>query len=151
MTEPTFDHEQGDVDRQSIPDLAFSHQIAKSLGGSKRQARDQWLCTVRSISQNMAKGTGKQSLKNKSRLFDVVRGSALECVPMRDILRVCDAIDDDSNWCWKTDPIWRDSRFRRLIQISRRVSKERYECEYRPGPSGLSTSTIPPPKLDVPS
>jgi hypothetical protein len=43
MAEPIFDHEQLDVYRLSIEYFAFSYKIAKSLGGTSRQARDQWL------------------------------------------------------------------------------------------------------------
>jgi hypothetical protein len=34
MPEPTFDNERLDVGRVSIEHVAFSYQIAKSLGGS---------------------------------------------------------------------------------------------------------------------
>jgi four helix bundle protein len=44
--------------------VAFSYQIAKSLSGSNRQARDQWLRAAQSIPLNIADGNGKQSLKD---------------------------------------------------------------------------------------
>jgi four helix bundle protein len=51
--------------------VAFSYKIAKSLGGSNRQARDQWLRAAQSIPLNMAEGKGKQSLKDKNRFFEI--------------------------------------------------------------------------------
>ena len=87
MTEPTFDHERLDVYRLSIAYVAFSYQIAKSLSGSNRQARDQWLRAAQSIPLNIAEGNGKQSLKDKNRFFEIVRGSALECAAIHDVLR----------------------------------------------------------------
>ena len=153
MTEPTFDHERLDVYRLSIAYVAFSYQIAKSLSGSNRQARDQWLRAAQSIPLNIAEGNGKQSLKDKNRFFEIARGSALECAAIHDVLRVCDAIDDDSNCRGKTDLKRIVSMLTRLIQRTNGVSEERieYEYEYRPDSSGLSTSTIPPPKPHEPS
>ena len=153
MTEPTFDHERLDVYRLSIAYVAFSYQIAKSLNGSNRQARDQWLRAAQSIPLNIAEGNGKQSLKDKNRFFEIARGSALECAAIHDVLRVCDAIDDDSNCRGKTDLKRIVSMLTRLIQRTNGVSEERieYEYEYRPDSSGLSTSTILPPKRDEPS
>jgi len=79
MTAPLFDHTRCDVDRLSIDYVAFSYQIARSLRGSNRQARDQWLRAAQSISLNITEGNGKQSLKDKDRFFEITRGSALEC------------------------------------------------------------------------
>jgi hypothetical protein len=58
MTEPTFDHERLDVYRLTIAYVAFSYQIAKSISGSDRQARDQWLRAAQSIPLNIAEGDG---------------------------------------------------------------------------------------------
>jgi hypothetical protein len=81
MPASTFDHERLDVCRLSIEYVAFSYKIAKSLGGSNRQARDQWLRAAQSIPLNIAEGNGKQSLKEKNdsskflvgRLWNVLR------------------------------------------------------------------------------
>jgi four helix bundle protein len=88
MTEPTFDHERLDGYRLSIAYVALSYQIAKSLSGSNRQARDQWLLAAQSIPLNIAEGNGKQSLKDKNRFFEIARGSALECAAIHDVLGV---------------------------------------------------------------
>ena len=131
MTEPIFDHERLDVYRLSIDYVAFSHRIAKSLGGTNRHARDQWLRAAQSIPLNIAEGNGKQSLKDKNRFFEIARGSALECAAIHDVLLVCDAIDDDSNCRGKTDIKRIVSMLTRLIQRTHGVSEDRIEYEYR--------------------
>ena len=123
MTEPTFDHERLDVYRPSSAYVAFSYQIAKSLSGSNRQARDQWLRAAQSIPLNIAEGNGKQSLKDKNRFFEIARGTALECAAIHDVLRVCDAIDDDSSCHGKTDLKRIVSMLTRLIQRTNGVSE----------------------------
>ena len=130
MAEPTFDHERLDVYRLSIEYVAFSYKIAKSLGGTNRQARDQWLRAAQSIPLNIAEGNGKQSLKDKNRFFEIARGSALECAAIHDVLRVCDAIDDDSNCRGKTDLQRIVSMLTRLSLRTTGVSEDRIEYEY---------------------
>ncbi len=56
MPEPTFDHERRDVDRLSIDYVAFSFQVARTLQGVNRQARDPWLRAAQSIPLNVAEG-----------------------------------------------------------------------------------------------
>lgn len=131
MAEPTFDHERLDVYRLSIEYVAFSYQIAKSLAGTNRQARDQWLRAAQSIPLNIAEGNGKQSLKDKNRFFEIARGSALECAAIHDVLRVCDAIDIDSNCRGKSELKRIVSMLTRLIQRTAGVSEDRIEYEYR--------------------
>ena len=75
MAEPTFDHERLGVYRLSIEYVAFSYKIAKSLGGTDRQARDQWPRSARSIPLTIAEGNGKQSLKDKKTNPRSTRGS----------------------------------------------------------------------------
>ena len=129
MTEPTFDHERLDVYRLSMAYVAFSYQIAKPLSRSNRQARDPWLRAAQPIPLNIAEGNGKQSLKDKNRFFEIARRSALECAAIHDVLRVCDAIDDDSNCRGKTDLKRIVSMLTRLIQRTNGVSEWRLEYE----------------------
>jgi four helix bundle protein len=131
MAQPTFDHERLDVYRLSIDYLAFSYQIAKGLTGVNRPARDQWPRAAQSIPLNIAEGNGKQSLKDKNRFFEIARGSALECASIHDVLRACDAIDDDSNGHGKRDLKRIVSMLSRLIQRTAGASEDRIEYEYR--------------------
>jgi four helix bundle protein len=133
MTEQTFDHERLDVYRLAIEYVAFSYGIAKTLSGTHRPARDQWLRAAQSIPLNIAEGNGKQSLKDKNRYFEIARGSALECASIHDVLRVCDAVDDNTNRRGKSDLKRIVSMLTRLIQRTEAVSEPsiEYEYEYR--------------------
>jgi four helix bundle protein len=133
MAEPAFDHERLDVYRLSIDYVAFSYRIAKSLSGVNRPARDQWLRAAQSIPLNIAEGNGKQSLKDKNRFIEIARGSALECASIHDVLRVCDAIDNESNLRGKSDLKRIVSMLTRLIQRTEAIAEDRidYEYEYR--------------------
>jgi four helix bundle protein len=111
--------------------VAFSFGIAKTLGGINRQARDQWLRAAQSIPLNIAEGNGKQSLKDKNRFFEIARGSALECAAIHDVLRVCDAVDEESYRRGKSDLKRIVSMLTRLIQRNGAVSEESIEYEYR--------------------
>jgi four helix bundle protein len=130
MAEPTFDHERLDVYRLSIDYVAFSYRIAKSLSGANRPARDQWLRAAQSIPLNIAEGNGKQSLRDKNRFFEIAGGSALECASIHDVLRVCDAIDEESNLRGKSDLKRIVSMLTRLIQRTEAVAEDRIEYEY---------------------
>ena len=114
MNEPIFDHEKLDVYRLSIEYVAFSHAIASRLTGNNRHARDQWLRAAQSVPLNIAEGNGKHSLKDRSRFFDIARGSALECAAVHDILLVCKAIDPDENLTGK-------SQLRRMVAMLTRL------------------------------
>jgi four helix bundle protein len=109
-----------------------SHTTSQNpSGGTNRQARDQWLRAAQSVPLNIAEGNGKQSLNDKNRFFEIARGSALECAAIHDVLRVCDAIDDDTNCRGKTDLRRIVSMLTRLIQRTSGVSEERIEYKYR--------------------
>ncbi len=130
MAEPTFDHERLDVYRLSIDYVAFSYRIAKSLSGINRPAREQWLRAAESIPLNIAEGNGKQSLKDKNRFFEIARGSALECASIHDVLRVGEAVDEESNLRGKSDLKQIVSMLTRLIQRTEAVGEDRIEYEY---------------------
>lgn len=88
MVDPIFDHDKLDVYRLAIEYVAGSFGIAKELSGLHRHARDQWVRAAQSIPLNIAEGNGKRSLKDRSRFFDIARGSALECAAIQDVLIV---------------------------------------------------------------
>jgi four helix bundle protein len=130
MAEPTFDHERLEVYRLSIEYVAFSFRIATSLGGVNRQTRDPWLRAAQSIPLIIAEGNGKQSLRDKNRFFEIARGSALECSAIHDVLRVCDAITDESNTIGKSNLKRIVSMLTRRIQRTDNVAEDRIEYEY---------------------
>ena len=133
MAEPIFDHERLDVYRLSIYYVASSYRIAKSLSGVHRPARDQWLRAAQTIPLDIAEGNGKQSLKDKSRFFEIGRGSARECASIHDVLRACDVIDDEIDHLGKSDLKRIVSMLTRLNQRTQTVAEEtiEYEYEYR--------------------
>ncbi|MEY2727087.1 MAG: hypothetical protein RLZZ458_2954 [Planctomycetota bacterium] len=81
--------------------------------------------------REIAEGNGKQSLKDKNRSSEIARGSALECAPIHDVLRVCDAIDDEPMDAEKGNLKRIVSMLTRLIQRATGVSEDRIEYEYR--------------------
>ena len=131
MSEPIFDHERLDVYRLSIEYVATSFRVAKSLNGSLRHARDQWLRAAQSIPLNIAEGNGKQGLKDKNRLFEIARGSALECAAIHDILFSFDAIDAETNQVGRSTLKRIVSMLTRLIQRTENVAEGSIEYEYR--------------------
>lgn len=97
MPEPTFDHEKLDVYRLAIEYVAIAHGIARSMEGTDRHLRDQWLRASQSIPLNIAEGNGKQSLREKGRFFEFARGFALECAAIHDILAALSIIEPEDN------------------------------------------------------
>jgi four helix bundle protein len=131
MTEPIFDHERLDAYQLAIEYVASSYRTAKSLNGPECHARDQWLRAAQSIPLNIAEGNGKQSLKDKSRFFEIARGSALECAAIHDVLNSFKAIDSEVNRTGKANLKRIVSMLTRLIQRAGSVSEQAVEYEYR--------------------
>ena len=79
------DHEKLDVYRESI---AFCGWVGEFLGtiSTKAAAKEQLDRASTSIPLNIAEGNGKFSAKDRSRFFEVARGSALECAACLDVL-----------------------------------------------------------------
>jgi four helix bundle protein len=76
-----LDHEKLDVYRESI---AFCGWVDQFLGTIS--AKEQLDRGSTSIALNIAEGNGKFSAKDRSRFFEVARGSALECAACLDVL-----------------------------------------------------------------
>ena len=131
MFQPIFDHERLDVYRLAIDYVASSFRVAKSLSGTERHARDQWLRAAQSIPLNIAEGNGKKSLKDKNRFFEIARGSALECAAIHDVLVSYEAIDLELNRVGKTNLKRIVSMLTRLIQRTETVAECSIEYEYR--------------------
>jgi len=136
MTEPVCDHERLDVYRLVADYVATTYKIAKSLRGTERHARDQWLRAAQSIPLtiplNIAEGNGKQSLKDKNRFFEIARGSALECTAIQDILLSFEAIDEEVNRTNKIKLKRIVSMLTQLVQRNESVSENltEYECRF---------------------
>ena len=113
-----FDHDKLDVYRLSIEYVAMSFDVADSLDGHYRHARDQWLRAAQSIPLNIAEGNGKRSLKDRARFLDIARGSALECAAVQDVLAATSGIDPDHHRVFKMILVRIVSMLTRLIARS---------------------------------
>jgi four helix bundle protein len=87
-----FGHEQLDGYRISIRYVTWAYQVAKSLKGNDRPARDQLLRASPSIPLNIAEGNGKGTNADRRRCFEIARGSASECVSIQDCLDACEGL-----------------------------------------------------------
>jgi four helix bundle protein len=89
-----FDHEKLDVYRESI---AFCGWVGEFLGAisAKAAAKAHLDRASTSIPLNVAEGNGKFSAKDRSRFFEVARGSALECAACLDVLLARKLVTED--------------------------------------------------------
>jgi len=90
--EMQFGHEQRDVYRISIRYVPWAYQVAKSLKGSDRPARDQLLRASQSIPLNVAEGNGQGTTADRRRFLAIARASALACASLQDCLEACEAL-----------------------------------------------------------
>ena len=70
---------------------------------------------AQSIPPNIAEGNGKRSLKDRSRFFDIARGSALECSAIQDVLLVSKAITSETS-----DPL--KGKLQRIVSMLTRLA-----------------------------
>jgi len=89
MSDIRFDHEKLDVYQVSLQFVAWAFELCARIKGNQRFAREHLLQASQSITQNIAEGNGKRSRLDRSRYFEISRGSALECASILDVLRVC--------------------------------------------------------------
>ena len=115
MADPIFDHEKLDVYQVALEYVAEAFRIARDLSGLHRHSRDQWLRAAQSILLNIAEGNGKRSLKDRSRFFDIARGSALECSAIQDVLLVSEAIAIETS-----DPL--KAKLKRIVAMLTRLA-----------------------------
>ncbi len=140
MNDPVFDHEKLDAYRLTIEYIAESFEVARSLSGVHRHTRDQWIRAAQSIALNIAEGNGRRSPKDRSRFFDIARGSALECSAIQDVLVVTDGIETSRGEVMKVKLSRMVAMLTRLSAKADRVCEEfvasdasiDYEHEHRP-------------------
>src|SRR5215475_12249884 len=80
-----FDHEKLDVYRESIAFCGWVGEFLSAIS-AKAAAKDQFDRASTSIPLNIAEGNGKFSARDRSRFFEMARGSALECAACLDVL-----------------------------------------------------------------
>ena len=123
MADQIFDHEKLDVYGLSIEYVGETFAVAATLSGLHRHSRDQWLRAAQSIPLNIAEGNGKRSLKDRSRFFDIARGSALECSAIQDVLLISGAISKKTSDSIKANLKRIVAMLTRLAMRSDRVSE----------------------------
>jgi four helix bundle protein len=92
-----FGHEKLTVYQVSLQYVAYVYDLAGSLKGPHRHARDQLLRASQSIPLNIAEGNGKTSAGDRRRFFEIARGSALECAAVQDVLQAGKVISAEEN------------------------------------------------------
>ncbi len=83
-SEPLFDHEKLDAYQQAIAFCAWAGELIDRL--PRIAARDQLDRASTSIPLNIAEGNAKFSAADRSRFFEIARGSAVECASCLDVL-----------------------------------------------------------------
>ncbi|MCF7707721.1 MAG: four helix bundle protein [Verrucomicrobia bacterium] len=119
-------HEKLDVYHLSIGYVAWVYEKTDSLTGARRPARDQWPRTSQSIPLNIAEGNGKTAQADRWRYFEIVRGSALECAAIQDVLVAGNALDKAGSRERKTEPD-------RMAAMLSRLSGRGYDVREEPG------------------
>lgn len=84
---PQFDHEKLKVYQQSLQFVAVTTQLLERLPKSLA-AHNQLDRASTAIPLNIAEGTGKWTMPDRCRFYDIARGSALECAACFDVLVV---------------------------------------------------------------
>ena len=82
--EPLFDHERLDAYQEAIAFCAWAGELIEKL--PRMAARDQLDRASTSIPLNIAEGNAKFSAADRSRFFEIARGSAVECAARLDVL-----------------------------------------------------------------
>jgi len=88
-----FDHERLRVYQTSVVFCGWLTQQMDAIP-AKFAAKDQLDRASTSIVLNLAEGNGKRSYPDRSRFFDIARGSALECAACLDVLVVRNVLDE---------------------------------------------------------
>jgi four helix bundle protein len=80
-----FDHEKLDVYREAIKFCSWVGEFL-ALISARAAAKDQLDRASTSIPLNIAEGNGKFLARDRTRFFEMARGSALECAACLDLL-----------------------------------------------------------------
>lgn len=80
-----FDHERLKVYQDALGFVAWVGPVIEEIP-AKVSAKDQLDRASTSIVLNLAEGNGKRSPADRSRYFDIARGSTLECAATLDVL-----------------------------------------------------------------
>jgi len=79
-----FDHEKLKVYQSAIEFVALADDLINNIS-RKAAVKDQLDRASTSIPLNIAEGNGKNSAKDRTRFFEIARGSAFECAACLDV------------------------------------------------------------------
>ncbi|MBK6914862.1 MAG: four helix bundle protein [Ignavibacteriales bacterium] len=94
--EKVFSHEKLNVYKRSLDFVEFADKLLCKQK-ERISACDQLDRASTSIPLNIAEGSGKFSSKDKSRYYDIARGSATESAACLDVLLIKKKIETDEN------------------------------------------------------
>ena len=89
-----FDHEKLKIYQAAIRFVAWADDLLDSIPKSAA-VHNQLDRASTSVPLNIAEGNGKHTLSDRCRLFEIARGSALECAACLDVLVAKKKIDQD--------------------------------------------------------
>ena len=95
MDVPRLHHEQLDAYRAAVEFLGLAAGISEDFVRGYGSLADQLRRASLSIPLNIAEGYGKRSIADRSRYYDIARGSAHECGAVVDAARALGMIKDD--------------------------------------------------------
>ncbi len=93
---PRLHHEDLDAYKAAIEFLALAAGLLDTYPRGYGAIADQLKRAALSIPLNIAEGYGKRSLADRSRFYDIARGSAHECGAILDASRVLSIVDEDT-------------------------------------------------------
>jgi hypothetical protein len=114
MTEPIFGHEKLDVYRLSIEYVAASYGNSRHLPEWIGMRGTNGFGRRNRFHGTSPKGTASRVSQSRTGLFEIVRGSALECAAIHDILLAFAVVDEESNRQGKSD-------LRRIVSMQKRL------------------------------
>jgi len=92
---PKLHHEQLDVYQAAIELLALAWAVVAQYPRGNAALADQLRRASLSVSLNIAEGYGKRTTADRSRFYDIARGSAHECGAVLDASRILNLVDDE--------------------------------------------------------
>lgn len=92
---PKLHHEQLDAYQASIEFLALATTLLAGYHKGQGALADQLRRASLSIPLNIAEGYGKRTIADRSRFYDIARGSAHECGAVLDASAILKLVDEE--------------------------------------------------------
>jgi four helix bundle protein len=99
---PRLSHEKLDSYQAAVEFLAFAAGLFEAFPRGYATLSDQLKRAALSIPLNIAEGYGKRPVSDRSRFYDIARGSAHECGAILDALKTLGLVEDGVHRSGKT-------------------------------------------------